>query len=312
MMGCADRCDVAASVAAAAMAAEAAWQYACNPETWWTAMTAYGVSHVCRADPQLSPKQQAWQQESLRFHSAIVDIEWVNGEKAELNLRMADTAIADSGAGWSYISSLVVKRLGLGTYPISTAAIYLADGSKMQGPTQGTSASFRFTEGTHEQSPDDQWWHTHRFQIHRSEEGPTIVGNDFWAPRAAVFDYGQQTVTIKTNQGMEQIPFRCKSRSVASVVAAAQPRSGCLKQPPLEQPECIPVRSCKDYYLQPNEGCVVAPTLDTELGTLHRSTSLLLRPRLKHVRDCVDTSRTRGYTCQRLFCTPTALALPQI
>ena len=82
----------------ASSAAEAAWHYACDSETWWTAATAYGASHICRAEPQLSPRQQAWQDESLRFHSAIVDIEWVNGEKAEMDLRIADTALANNCA----------------------------------------------------------------------------------------------------------------------------------------------------------------------------------------------------------------------
>jgi len=133
---------------AAATAAGAAGHYANSTAGWSLAATVGGVGYLCKADGKPSPQrrleQQAWQEESLRFHSAIVDIQWRNGQSAECDIRMPDTAIADSGAGMSYISSQVVKRLRSGTHPIKTAAIYLADGSQMEGPTEGTTAGFRF------------------------------------------------------------------------------------------------------------------------------------------------------------------------
>ena len=99
-------------------------------------------------------------------------------------------------------------------YPIKTTTILMADGSAMEGPTEGVTAAFRFVGSS---KPDT--WHSHDFQLHRADNGPTIVGNDFWAKQKAVFDYGSQRITIQTANGREAIPFVCTSTGQGSSVA---------------------------------------------------------------------------------------------
>ena len=139
----------------------------------------------------------------------------------------------------------------------------MADGSLMEGPDQLAQATLQFTNST---CPDH--WHDHDFQVHKGEDGPVIIGNDFWKQRRAVIDYEQNCIVLKSDQGIEQIPFECAENNEPLAAAATT-------TPTTER---WPVRATEDLYLQPNDGCVVCPTIDAPRGSLHCTSHLKLDP----------------------------------
>ena len=71
------------------------------------------------------------------------------------------------------------------------------------------------------------------------------------------------------------------------------------------------VRATRDMLLQPREGCVIGPTLEAPNGFLHQTSQMILDPVLSNTKAVLATDRSRGYSKLKLFCTPTAVAVPQ-
>ena len=181
----------------------------------------------------------------------------------------------------------------------------MADGTHMQGPQADTAADteIMFPEGTKK-----RWYGVNgqRFQIQKSDSGPCIIGNDFWSRHRAMFDFNSRSILLlrKSGKVKDRIPFTCSRPGPNCAAAVVDQGEGGKPHPML-------VRATRDMLLQPREGCVIGPTLESPIGSLHHTSQMILDPVLSNTKVVLDTDRSRGYSKLKLFCTPTAAVIPQ-
>ena len=110
----------------------------------------------------------------------------------------------------------------------------------MQGPDTAADTEIRFPEATKKR------WYGQRFQIQKSDEGPCIIGNDFWSRHRAMFDFSSRTILLLKKNGKVKdcIPFTCFRPGLNCAAAVVEQGDGCKSSPML-------VRATRDMFLQP-------------------------------------------------------------
>ena len=177
--------------------------------------------------------------ESERFHSAIVKMQ-IRGVDGPVEMTLTQNALADTGAGWDYLPGYIARKLKLRTVPIASVSCCMADGTHMQGPDTAADTEIMFPEATKKR------WYGQRFQIQKSDEGPCIIGNDFWARHRAMFDFNSRTILLLKKNGKikDRIPFTCSRPGPNCAAAVVDQGDGHKPSPML-------VRATRDMLLQP-------------------------------------------------------------
>ena len=127
-----------------------------------------------------------------------------------------------------------------------------ADGSPMASPDHAATVGLKFTAST---NPDTHYAHT--FLIHKSEQGPSIIGNDFWHKQRAVFNFPLQCIQLMAADGSvaNSIPFRCQRPGGPGAEAAIGEGTAAESTALPPGAERIPVRALSTQVFHPNEGC---------------------------------------------------------
>ena len=73
----------------------------------------------------------------------------------------------------------------------------------------------------------------------------------------------------------------------------------------------VPVRAVQDMLLASGEGCVIAAALSCSAEDVHCSTQLYLQPSITNTYHMPDSNKRRGFTSKPVYCTPTAITVPQ-
>ena len=115
-------------------------------------------------------------EESDRFHSCIIDVEFEGAQKGKCCIKLNTEGIADSGAGASFMSGKLSDMLKYPRTATKGSCIYMADGSPMANTNEAARSTLKFPSSRVESPPQYRQW----FKI-SSDAAPLIIGNDFWA-----------------------------------------------------------------------------------------------------------------------------------